>query len=193
MKPCDGLGETHTRYLIKPQRHPPNQHLSSTQAKTPDKTDWPRVSLLWRQQRLSCSDGPSSVGPQERQVWLRCSRPCPLLSAQMAPASSRKQSQGPSHLRDSSLFSGEQAQDDQREPPITTLHIFSSQLTTSFLGDRDSPVLPWSLSGCQVQKELEYCMTDRNWELAHGNKKLIYELHGTIHSTRQEFNIKIWL
>lgn len=36
-------------------------------------------------------------------------------------------------------------------------------------------------------------MIDRNWELAHGNKKLIYELHGLIHSTRQELNIKIWL
>lgn len=109
----------HTRYLIKPQRHPPNQHLSSTQAKTPDKTDRPRVSLLWRRQRPSCSDGPSSFGPQERQVSLRCSLPCPLLSAQMAPASSGKQSQGPSHLRDSSLFPGEQAQDDQRDPPPT--------------------------------------------------------------------------
>lgn len=109
VKPNDGLSETHSRNLNKPQRHPPNQHLLSTQAKTPDKTNWPRVSLLWRRQRLSCSEDPSSFGPQEPQVWLYRFLPCPLLSAQMAHASSGKHSQGPCHLRDSSLFSGEQA------------------------------------------------------------------------------------
>ena len=39
VKPSDGLSETHRRYLMKLQRHPPNQHLLSTQAKTPDKTN----------------------------------------------------------------------------------------------------------------------------------------------------------
>lgn len=117
VKPSDGLSETHRRYLIKLQRHPPNQHLLSTQAKTPDKMNWPRVSLLWRRQRPSCFEDPSSFGPQELRVWLHRSLPCPLLSAQMAHASSGKYSQGPSHLRDSFLFSGEQAQDDQRPTP----------------------------------------------------------------------------
>lgn len=185
----------HTRYLIKPQRHPPNQHLSSTQAKTPDKTDRPRVSLLWRRQRPSCSDGPSSFGPQDGRS--RCAAPCPAPCCQLRwrlpPPGSSPRGPATSGTLLCSLVSRHRMTRETPPPPLTTLRIFSSPLTTSFLGDRDSPVLPWSLSGCQVQKELEYCVTDRNWELAHGNKKLIYELHGTIHSTRQEFNIKIWL
>lgn len=63
VKPSDGLSETHRRYLMKLQRHPPNQHLLSSQAKAPDKMNWPRISLLWRRQCPCCFEDPSSFGP----------------------------------------------------------------------------------------------------------------------------------